>query len=326
MVQFKGRSLYNFLKISLKENPSLQAESWQVFDYRKLSLEELFERLKQLKISLTTESFCLYAGECDTPEELLECLWLDENDEIGEEKAYLILFELWRRLLPEKQSLSIFCDELDELISLYDAGLLEEEEALQKAFSELEDILDESIDHGALPGEIFQSVASYLAHDVESFLYDYILDLLEEGNEVYASELIDAMSVYVADRKWFDFLKVRLFALSDEREASILASRLLEMVEEDPDFTFLLEVAEFLVHRGDVSLFSQCIKQMIPLIRVEQDLVETLKLIADFYHCLDREEPAEVVETCMQKRKGKEMQLPVAEEDLKCIEKFLAFV
>ena len=326
MIQFKGRSLYNALKINLKEDPSLEVEPWQVLNYRQLPMEELFKRLNELKVSLTEESFLLYADNYDTPEELLECLWVDEEDLIGQDKAYLVIFELWRRLLPEKQSLSIFCDELDHLISFYDDGLLEDDAILQKSLGELEDILDESIDHGAEPQDIFQSVMRYMAHDVESFLYDYTLDLMDESNEVYASELIDGMSPYVAERKWFDFLKVRLFALSDARETNVLIARLLEQAEEDLDFIFLAEVCQFLVHRGDISFFLQCIRLMIPLIKVEQDLLEILRLIADFYRCLDKEHFAQIVEQSIEKRKDKDAFLSISPIDVKLIENFLSDV
>lgn len=326
MMQFKGRSLYNALKINLKENPAIQVERWQVLNYRELSIEELFHQMKELKILLNQESFLLYADTCDTPEELLECLWVDEEDLIGQDKAYLLIFELWRRLIPEKQTLSIFCDELDWLISFYDEGLLENDDILQKMLEELEDILDESIDHGATPKDIFQSVMRYMAHDLESFLYDYILDLMDESNEVYASELIDGMSPYVQERKWFEFLKIRLFALSDAPETNLLIARLLEQSEEDSDFIFLSEVCQFLVHRGDISFFLQCIRQMIPLIKVEQDLLEILRLIADFYRCLDKDHFAQVVEQSIEKRKDRDSSLSISPFDVKLIENFLSDV
>ncbi len=303
-MQFKGRSLYNLLKISLKEDPNIQTEDWQILDYRSLTLVELLSLLDQLGISLSHETFLLYAESCDTPEDLLECLWVDESDLIGQDKAYLLLFELWRRWVPEKQSLSIFCDELDHLVFLYDEGFLDDEEPLQVALGELEDILDQSIDQGANPQEIFQSVMRYLAHDLEQFLYDYILDLMEASNEIYASELIDGMSPYVAERKWFDLLKARLFTLSNSPEASIFVSRVLEQAEEEPDLLFLIEVAHFLVTWEDTSLFLQCIKLMIPLIQEEDDLVEVLKIIAIFSQTLDKEDLAQKIEKYIKERES----------------------
>lgn len=211
-MEFKGRSFYNLLRINLKEDPSLHVEPWQVADYRLFSVEEILEELRVLKVPLTQEAFFLYAESCESPEDLLECLWIDEDKEEEQEKVYLLLFELWRRWATDKRSLSIFCDELDEQIFLYDEGHLEEEESLQKALNMLEDLLDQGVDEGVLPKEIFKMISFYLAHDVEQFLYDYIVDLIEKENEVYASELIDGMISYVSEKKWFDLLRLVFFA------------------------------------------------------------------------------------------------------------------
>ena len=318
-MQFKGRSLYNLLKISLKEDPTIKVEPWQIENYRRLSFEDLLSRLQKLGISLTTESFLLYAENCDTPEDLLECLWVDESDLVGQDKVYLLLFELWRRLVSEKQSLSVFCDELDELIQLYDDGLVEDEEPLQKALEELEDILDQSIDQGADPQEIFASVMGYMAHDVEQFLYDYILDLMESSNELYASELIDGMSPYVSERKWFDLLKARLFSLSNSPETFVLLSRILEQEEDAPDLEFLIELGEFVIQLEDIALFSKACKMMLPLIQTEEDLMEVLELLVSCCRYLDKESLTDKVEKYMEKR-GKES----VQEGVTMITKFLS--
>lgn len=318
-MQFKGRALYNLLKMSLKEDPTIRVEPWQIENYRTLSLEDLLSRLQKLGISLTTESFLLYAENCDTPEELLECLWVDESDVEGQDKVYLPLFELWRRLVPEKQSLSIFCDELDELIQMYDDDLLANEEPLQKALKELEDILDQSTDQGGDPQEVFGSVMGYMAHDVEQFLYDYILDLMESSNELYASELIDGMSPYVSERKWFDLLKARLFSLSNSPETFVLLARILEQEEESPDLEFLIELGQFVIQLEDVALFLKSGKMMLPLIQTEEDLLEVLELLISCCRYLDKEVLTEKVEQYMEKR-GKE---PL-EEGIAMTAKFLA--
>ena len=127
-MQLRDIALYNLLKINWLEDPSIDVEAWQVEDYRKISYEELFERLEKLGISLTQESFFIYSENVSTPEQLLEFLWIHDDEAKEYDQAYLIIFELWRRLLPEKQSLSIFCDELDYRIELYDKKKLEDEE------------------------------------------------------------------------------------------------------------------------------------------------------------------------------------------------------
>ena len=115
-MELKGKALYNLLRINWLEDPSIGVQPWQVEDYRVLSTADLFSKLEKLKIPLNEESFLLYVESSDSPEELVECLCLDDEDLEISDQSYLLLFELWRRLIPEKESLSIFCDELDRLI------------------------------------------------------------------------------------------------------------------------------------------------------------------------------------------------------------------
>ena len=325
-MHFKGRSLYNLLQVSAKEDSSIQAEPWQLLDYRGLSDEVLFKKLAELGIGLSKENFFLYAENCDTPEELLECLWLSESDQEGEEKAYLLIFEFWRRSFPKKQSLSIFFDELDSTISQFDEGLLIDEEVVQDMLSGLEDILDQSIDQGAKPQEIFKTVLEYAAHDVEEFLYDYISELLEEGSDIAASKLIDAFEDYVSDAKWFDFLRARLFSLTDAEieDSSSLLHGILEEQEENPDLIFLNEVCEFLVHRGDGSLFFECVMLIIQQIRIEEDLQELLTLVSDFYRCLDKESSEIKILNFIKSRKSKDLKSLIPPQDISAVVKLLS--
>ena len=48
-MELKGKALFNLLRISRQEDPSIRAEPWQVEDLRNLSIEELLSRLKQIK-------------------------------------------------------------------------------------------------------------------------------------------------------------------------------------------------------------------------------------------------------------------------------------
>ena len=325
-MHFKGRSLYNLLQVSAKEDSSIKAEPWQLLDYRSLSEEVLFKKLFELGIGLSRENFLLYAENCDTPEELLECLWLKESDQEGEERAYLLIFELWRRLFPSKQSLSIFFDDLDRIISQFDEGAMVDEEVVQEMLSGLEDILDQSIDQGAKPEEIFKSVLEYAAHDVEEFLYDYISELLEEGSDIAASKLIDAFEDYVSDAKWFDFLRARLFSLTDAdlEDSSSLLHGILEEQEENPDLIFLNEICGFLVHRGDVSLFFECVMLIIEQIRTEGDLQDLLALVSEFYHCLDKEKSENRVLKFIKSRESKDLTSLIHPQDIDSVMKLIS--
>ena len=123
-MQFKGRSLYNLLQVSAKEDPSIEVKPWQILDYRTLSEEELFAKINSVKISLDKDTFLLYGENMETPEELSEHLYHKEEEGDEEQEAYLSIFELWRRIFPAKESLSIFFDSLDQIIADFDGGLI----------------------------------------------------------------------------------------------------------------------------------------------------------------------------------------------------------
>jgi hypothetical protein len=196
------KALYNLLRLNALDDPSLKVEKWALEDLRLLSLQELFDRLKNdYQVILDRPSFHGFAENCETPEELTDLL-LSEEDENKLDPFYLLIFELWRRLLPEKQSLSIFCDEMDYRISLYDKA--ENDELIQETLLNLIDVLDENVEAGAEPKEVFAAICDYCANDIESFLYDYITDLLNSKEALYALELINSFSPYVEDLALFE--------------------------------------------------------------------------------------------------------------------------
>lgn len=303
-MELRGKALFNLLRMNWLEDSTAQVKAWQVEDYRILSTEALFKRLKDLGVVLDQASCLLYAESCESPEDLVECVWIDETDHEGHDEAYLILFELWRRLLPDRLSLSTFCDQLDFLIDRYDAGICEDEESLQNALSTLEDILDDSSDAEGSPQEVFAELASYCAHDLERFVFDYINDQLEAENHTYASELLDAFSEYVADVKRFDFLRARSCLSTDIVEANLLYERLLESMAEAPDLELLLMIAESLIHRGDVRLFMLAIRLAASHITKEEQFQDLLSMVADYYRCLDREKEEAAVKQLLTARVG----------------------
>lgn len=280
----------------------MNVKPWQVEDLKDFSIEELFKRLKQLGLILDEKSFYLYAENCNSPEELLEYVWIDEEDLEGREKTYLLLFELWRRLIPDKLCPSVFCDQLDQLIELYDNGEPEGEEALQSALMILEDILDETADIEGNPKAVFREVSSYCAHDLERFLADYIYDQITAENQTYASELLDDFYEYVSCQRRFDFLKAHLMAMSDVEESNRIYERVLEDLQEEPDAELVLQIVESLIRHGDVRLFRQVAKQAIPLIRTEDEYQQLLAMTAEYYRCLDRDNEKKAIDDLLKSR------------------------
>ncbi len=302
-MQLKGKALFNLLRINWQEDRKSEIKEWQMEDLRELDIGELFSRLKKLGLILDNEGFYLYAENCSSPEELVDFVWIESEDLEGHDQVYLLLFELWRRLLPERFCLSIFCDELDCLIDLYDKGELEDEEPLQNALSILEDILDDAYDEGKnVAKKVFEEVASYCAHDLERFIFDYISDQIIEKNETYASELIDAFYDYIRDRRRFDLLRAQLLALFDLEESHIIYGRIFEELREDPNLELTLLAAESLIHHGDVRLFMRAIKQALPLLKNEEEFQNLLTMVAEYYRCLDRDEEEKMIKGLLDAR------------------------
>lgn len=323
-METRGRALYNLLRMNWQEDPTLPVEDWQIEDYRALATEELFERLEEFDIHLDESRFLEYVEAVASPEELIETLWVKE-DSLDFDKAYLLIFELWRRLAVENPSLSIFCDYLDGLIDLYDREALEDERALQDALADLERVLDEHVDQGGDPQEIFREITLYFAHDLESFLYDYISDKIDQELFVYASEVYDAFEPYIEKEKWFDFLQVRLLANTDQEEANQALSQLIEEQQKQPDLEFLLEIARYLIHRGTISYFIQIVLLTRSLLETEQDFQELLAITSQFYTLLDREEKAEKVKEMLKARSVFPLEKEIAEND-KSVREFFELV
>ncbi len=288
-MELQTKALYNLLRLNHAEDPSLPCESWQIEDLRSVSLEALFERLKEAGLSLDGASFHGFAEECDSPESLAELLLVDLEEPESYDPLYLVLFELWRRLLPEKQSLSLFCDELDHQIWLFDAGQLESDEPVQDALANLIEILEEHVDAGAKPVETFATIGSYCAQDLFSFLVDYISELLDGGNELYASELIDHFFPYVQDDGWFSFLRIRLKAFTDPVKANQLLALLFER-KEAITLDLLTEAIRFLVVYGEKPLFLTAVRLALPLLETRQEFEELRALSADYFRRRDRED------------------------------------
>ncbi|MBS0620734.1 MAG: hypothetical protein JSS61_04675 [Verrucomicrobia bacterium] len=275
----------------------------------------LFARLDTLGIRVDEQSFALFADSVETPEELAACLWTEEENIEGHDQAYLLLFELWRRLLPDRLSLSIFCDELDQLIDLYDQGTLPDEGLLENALLLLEDILDDASDVEGDPQKVFANVALYCAHDLEQFIVDYIGDQIERRDGTSASELLDAFSEYILDKRVISLLRARIFSLTDIQESNILFERLLSELQEEPDLELLLEMIKHLVNHGDIRLFQISVKQSLPLLAREEEFQYLLSHIARYYRCLDREEEEKRIASWLQEREGIPADRPVDPSD-----------
>lgn len=310
------RALYNLIRMNWERDRTLAVEDWQVEDYRSLSLNVLFERLSEFDIQLDRSSFIAFAESVDSPEDLADHIIDDDELEPEEQdQIYLIVFELWRRLVKDTLCLSVFCDELDHQINEYDQGKLTSLEPLQDALANLQEILDENTDEGVEPHAVFHSVIGSCANDLQSFLFDFISDQIDEGNRDYAGDLIDGFTDYVLDNRWLEFLRARLVG-SVDWEASLATIRsILGDNESDPDLELNLEILSFLADGGESSFFLEVVQSSIRLLAVEEDLIDLLNIAIDFCDCLDLQEEKRAVQALKVTRRAIPADEPVQGDD-----------
>lgn len=165
-------------------------------------------------------------------------------------------------------------------------------------------------------------IADYCAHDLESFLYDYISELLDSGNSLYASELIEGFSPFVTEPVWFDFLKVRLLAFTDIGDANIAMHRLLE-TELETDILF--EMLQFLSKTGEHELFILAVKKIVPLLATQEELSELMASLAEYYRRLDEDAIEQSIHKLIQKRSQPQGPLHPHDPDLKILKELLIF-
>jgi hypothetical protein len=314
-MQFERRALYNLLRMNWLRDESIDAEPWQVEDYRAIALDELFHRLRMLGLDLQRKSFTALADDVDSPEEMVDGL-VDESVEVRIHDAiYLLIFEIWRRLVPEKTCLSIFCDELDHQINLYDTGEVVHPDDLQDALANFQNVLDENVDEGGESQEVFSEIVIGCANDVESFLYDFIAEQIDNEDYQYAGDLIEGFYSYVQDPSWFDFLRARLISLSDLDAANRLVKGILEDDAAQKDSEFLFEILSFMVQGGEQPLFVRTVDLLLPLLEKEEEFDELLHSCADFHRCLDHDYQERAIEDIIQARSEIQPEEDLAKDD-----------
>lgn len=309
-------ALYNLIRMNWLNEPQLSVEPWQVEDYRALPMSALFDRLKHFEIELDRTGFSAYADESASPEELTEHLVGDRDLEAKtEDQIYLLIFELWRRLMTEKPSLSILCNELDYQIYLHDRNESEHSIQLQDALGNFALLLDENVDQGLSTQEAFKLIIPYFANDIESFLYDYIFDLIEEDNESYAQDLLDNFAPYLKGNKWFELLYIRLIELSNQKLADKMLTHLMEDYLDEKDIDFNLELLAYLIDTGKSYDFKTLVPATLDIISKEEEFLDLLMLCIDYFHRSDKETQEKEIQDILQKRTKYVLEEPLKIDD-----------
>jgi hypothetical protein len=314
-MELERKAIYNLLRMNQHETNS--CAPWQIENYRSKPIDLLFKELSTLGLALDSRHFTAHAEAYDTPEEFSDALISEEKEAKESDHLFLIIFELWRRLVPEKRSISILCDDLDEFIHQFDQGLLTKEEDLQDALSSLITLLEENLDAGLKPSDLFNVVQANTANDLESFLFDFISEKIDEEEIAFAAELLDDFMPFVKDKIWFEFLKAKVLSFSDQDKANELINKLHQ--DKYLDVELALELLEFLAHFGDQALFLRLAKKTVPLIEFEDEFQDLLLITEKYFSCLDLDEKEEKVSSLLKKRskKNHEAELDKNDTDVK---------
>lgn len=307
----KGRARYNSLMMH-----GQPGKPWQVCDYRQLDKEELWNTLGALGVSLDYNGLAHHVlMGTESPEAMAELLMDPSVDEEKREVIYLILFELWRRLFPEYGSVSIVADAIDHLSVQYEVDPEAHSEELFETFGVLGDLIDESLEAGSNPKDLWQEVSSFLAIDLEHFLYAYISDLIDAGEEADASELVEMFDIYVQEPLWFDFLKCRLVYPTDPHEGCMMMRRLMDALHEETMLDLSFEVLHDLITGGNLLLFNELYLQTLAQLKTEGDLQEMIKIAKTYYALFDYDTEAEAMDSLLEMRGDLSLETPLKESD-----------
>lgn len=315
------RALYNLMHLAQPQDLD-QLENWQKENYRECDENTLFERLQKLGIGIPNlPTFIQLAEEFDSPDDLTEEL-TRKKEPLEQDKVYLCIFELWRRFLPEKRCPSVFCDELDHQFTQHLRGNLDLQEELQEIIDYFKQILDDHVDEGADPQVVLRSFQTYCAHNLERFLFEYTLNVIESGNLDYAYDLLEGFYSYLSEPIWFDFLIARIAMTQDPEEGTRYLSKLIKKVD---SLELAEEILVYLSQTQNHPLFCQLALKTLPLLEKEEELKEFLDMCALHFENMDLKEGRDEFNALIEKRKQINFDSPIlkGDADVKCIKKLL---
>lgn len=274
--------------------------------------DQLLKDLQVFGVKLDSFTFQTLAEKYDSPEEMSYRL-------IGNQEpnpyVCILVFEIWKRLLPEKRSLSIFCDEFEHLISLYHEGQRTHFNDLMDGLAYMQYILDQSVDEGANPVAAFHTLQSYCSTDLETFLFSFMLDQINEGDASYAKELLEGFSRYMSQTARFKYLAIRIEIEEDPNEGFTKLEEFLAKLDPQTPKKFVDEILSFLAESGNHSLFYEFTQKTIAWIREEVDFKILLEICYNHYKALDLQQPALMIAKLFEKRGSVPKETPFSQND-----------
>lgn len=306
---FSGRGYYNLLWLQKLRGLPVSAESWESKDYRKIPLETLWNELSSLSLYFNSESFTAFCAPLDSPEELIQILMPEEGEE--KNKVYLLIFELWRRLLPAKESVSIFADQLDRKIAAYEK--YKDDLELLSALNQVVDILESNTITDDPPEAIFERLCLYVAHDLESVIYTYIDSGLTDDSHLDSRLLlIDHFMPYVKDKSRLQFLRLKSMPVDFSYEREKLAEHIISSLQEKINIPLSIDLLFYFIEKRDKELFSEFFSFLISSVAEEKILVKLLDVLMEYHATFGRQEKQNQVYAFLQKHLDKNQEVDIA--------------
>ena len=295
---FSGRAYYNLLWLERLRGNSIPAHKWEFLDYRELDFATLFSMLHEFNIFFDADTFESLSEDADSPEEFSERIEIEDKDD--KRKIYLIVFELWRRLIEDKESVSIFCDELDRIVAAYETE--KDDQQLLFILHKVLEILERNTCLDEPPEEIFQRLSLYIAHDLENVIYTYIDTKLKSGSEDSCLNLIEHFMPYIKEKRALKFLKLKSLPNAFYEEKEKLTIYIVSSLQENVNLSLSISILFYLIERNSAELFSELFSFLIHHISEEKPLVALLDVLVAYHRKMGQEEKQQQVYQFLQKR------------------------
>lgn len=310
------KAYYTLLWMTQDSLPEGEVESWQIEDLRGISSKELFERLSLENAAWNEEWFYKTSQNFRSPEDLFISIYGQYDEPMPEDKVFLLFFELWRRLFPEKKTLSIFAEDLDRLIISYDSGGLDDiyplEAHVEELFRQLKFLSDRLND----PMGVFEHTSAFLANDLEGFLYDFLQYRIDVEEYEKAEEGARFLLEYVSDPKWFLLLLSKVRYLKEKKVADHEIEELLDECSGEPDIDFVMDIAAWASENIAETLFIKSVQLALSLVHYEMEVQELLSLMVVYADALKNETLAQEITEEMFRRAENDPLQPLPQEDL----------
>ena len=318
MKQFNPKSYYNELRYDWEDGEIADdaVEGWEVLNYREISDEELLEMLSNEGIDSNPAYLEELIADCESPEEATELLIAERNGSLEiPDRLYLIVFELWRRLFPERVTMSILCDNLDymaegqhtlNLMSLFNASTSEDTIDLFIEALEGSDLSKIS------PQERWDLIQSNCACDLESVISDYLLETVEADPELI-SEQYKALKPYLTESIELELVEALLIdpLNSEEKIKRLNYVGMLFLAKKEEDVLYLGTLLLTYMNEYELpELFKKIALHILSAVKTPEELYPIIENCEDYFEITQNTYGGEFCHRCID-----ELQEAIADDE-----------